>query len=330
MIYKKFVLLLCIVCFVFYNRCEVSASTYKSELTGLPIDVSVKDLKPVAVMIDNEQKALPHASVSKADIVYEMMNSTANDRITRLMCFYKNYKDLDKIGSVRSVRPSHIPLASEYHAILIHEGGPEIYVKTPLSQSWSEDLNGGFSRLQNGKATEFTEFVLQGEVELHAKKAGISLKYQSDYNNRSHFIFGDNKLPKGSVCKKIDMSVAYPHTKSQLVYNDDTSSYDYYCYGFLQKDWETDVVTSFTNVIVQITPFFQLDENGYMAYSIIGRGEGYYCYGGKVIPVYWKKESAIERTKYFDKATGKELVVNPGNTYINVYPKEYASGLVIK
>ena len=65
---------------------SIPAGMYPSELTGEPIDESLKDQRPIAVMVDNEQTALPHFGTADADVVYEMMNSTMNGRITRLMC----------------------------------------------------------------------------------------------------------------------------------------------------------------------------------------------------------------------------------------------------
>ena len=58
-----------------------------SELTGLAIDEAIANQKPIAAMVDNESKALPHFGLNTADIIYEMVNSTANDRVTRLTIF---------------------------------------------------------------------------------------------------------------------------------------------------------------------------------------------------------------------------------------------------
>jgi len=55
---------------------------YRSELTNELIDESLKNQRPIAVMVDNESIALPHYGLSQADVVYEMMNSTLNGRIT--------------------------------------------------------------------------------------------------------------------------------------------------------------------------------------------------------------------------------------------------------
>ena len=57
---------------------------YRSELTNEWIDESLKDQRPIAVMVDNEKTALPHFGVADADVVYEIMNSTLNDRALSL------------------------------------------------------------------------------------------------------------------------------------------------------------------------------------------------------------------------------------------------------
>ena len=50
---------------------------YRSEITNEWIDESLQNQRPIAVMVDNEKKALPHFGLTEADVVYEMMNSTA-------------------------------------------------------------------------------------------------------------------------------------------------------------------------------------------------------------------------------------------------------------
>jgi hypothetical protein len=46
---------------------------YRSELTNEWIDESLKDQRPIAVMVDNEKTALPHFGVADADVVYEII-----------------------------------------------------------------------------------------------------------------------------------------------------------------------------------------------------------------------------------------------------------------
>ena len=63
---------------------------YRSELTNEIISEELKDQRPIAVMVDNDKRALPHYGLTQADVVYELMNSTANKEITRFMCLLQN------------------------------------------------------------------------------------------------------------------------------------------------------------------------------------------------------------------------------------------------
>ena len=125
---------------------EVPEGMYLSELTGEPIDEALKDQRPVAVMVDNESIALPHYGTAEADVVYEMMNSTANDRITRLMVLVKDWGAIEQLGSIRSTRPTNVILAAEWNAVLCHDGGP-FYINDYLSKAnMKEHFSGTFSR----------------------------------------------------------------------------------------------------------------------------------------------------------------------------------------
>ncbi|MDE6850968.1 MAG: DUF3048 domain-containing protein, partial [Lachnospiraceae bacterium] len=136
---------------------------YRSELTNEWIDISLQNQRPVAIMVDNEKMALPHYGLTEADVVYEMMNSTANGRITRLMAIVKDWGKITQFGSIRSVRPTNFMLAAEWNAILCHDGGP-FYINDWAAKPYSNNLSGGFKRINNGKAREFTEYVCTGEI----------------------------------------------------------------------------------------------------------------------------------------------------------------------
>ena len=139
---------------------QAAGEVYTSELTGLPVSASLKDQRPIAVMVDNEKVALKHFGTAEADIVYEMMNSTANDRITRLMCIYKDYNSVPTIGSIRSIRPTNIILAGEYNAICVHDGGP-YYINEWLAKPWSDNLSAGFetSEFGNSQGMQYMMFI---------------------------------------------------------------------------------------------------------------------------------------------------------------------------
>ncbi len=303
---------------------------YFSELTGEPISEEIKDQRPIAAMVDNESIALPHYGTSEADVVYELMNSTANDRITRLMCVVKDWGSIEQLGSIRSTRPTNIMLASEWNAVLCHDGGP-YYNDQYFSQPWSAHFSGTFSRINNGKASEFTEYIVGGDLESnfgsYEGRAGYETTYNEYANEGSHFNFAeygteiklDEKYSRSYQAVKI--SLPFTHNSSQLIFNEDTRNYEYYEYGDRHEDAEDGEPLSFKNVILQDCSFTQLDDHGYLIYNCIGTGNAWYITNGIAKDITWFKSSETDVTRFYDE-TGAELEINTGKTYIGLIPDD--------
>ena len=312
---------------------EIPEGMYLSELTGEPISEEIKNQRPVAVMFDNEVTALEHYGVAEADIVYEMMNSTKNNRITRLMAVVKDWDAIEQLGSIRSTRPTNILMMAEYNAVLIHDGGP-FYIDEYLKNDYADHLSGGFARVKNGKAYEFTEYVTKGEVADRLKAAKIDTEYnQYKPDSDFHFNFtgwGTEVTLDDSQIKANTVKPCFPHNESTLKYNEDTQTYDYYEYGKVHKDGEDGDVLTFDNVILMSCPFQQFDEGGYMMYNCLTSNQkGYYVTKGKAVPITWSKNAATDRTRYYDE-DGKEITINTGKTYIALCPDDTWSKTVIE
>ena len=281
--------------------------------------------RPIAVMIDNEIKALPHYNTAGADIVYEMMNSTANDRITRLMCIYKDWENLPQTGSIRSVRPTNILVAQEYDAVICHDGGP-FHINDYLSR-YPYHFSGTFSRVNNGKAREFTEYILKGDLDRNFARTGWSKEYREA--PAPHFNFADygtttnlDDWDADGIRTANRIELPFYHNRSKLVYNEETKTYDYYEYGKQHLDAETQAPLTFTNVLLQDCSFHQYDKNGYLIYNCIDKFKfAYYCTEGKNISILWTKEDEGGVTRFFN-ASGEEIKINPGKTYIGIIPDD--------
>ena len=281
--------------------------------------------RPIAVMIDNEIKALPHYNTAGADIVYEMMNSTANDRITRLMCIYKDWENLPQTGSIRSVRPTNILVAQEYDAVICHDGGP-FHINDYLSR-YPYHFSGTFSRVNNGKAREFTEYILKGDLDRNFARTGWSKEYREA--PAPHFNFADygtttnlDDWDADGIRTANRIELPFYHNKSKLVYNEETKTYDYYEYGKQHLDAETQAPLTFTNVLLQDCSFHQYDKNGYLIYNCIDKFKfAYYCTEGKNISILWTKEGEGGVTRFLN-ASGEEIKINPGKTYIGIIPDD--------
>lgn len=313
---------------------EIPEGMYRSELTNEWVDESIKNQRPVAIMVDNEVYALDHYGLTQADIVYEMMNSTANGEITRFMAIVKDWGNITRFGSIRSVRPTNFMIAPEYNAVLIHDGGP-FYINDYLSNPWIDNLSGGFARIDNGKSREFTEYVTTGEIASRLEANGYSTEYNSYYQGQQ-WQFADKTTPvdlsaasDSTACSVIKLP--FPHNSSTLEYDAESNTYLYSEYGKAHIDPENENARlAFTNVIIQCADCTQLDENGYMKFNIMNAGgEGYYITGGKAIPVTWKKGDAMDATTFYD-ASGTEITLNTGKTYIALVSSKRWSELVLE
>lgn len=317
---------------VFIKNENAPAGYVYNELSGELIDAAIENQRPIAVMVDNEITALDHYGINDADVVYECMNSTANGRITRLMCIVKDWGKITQFGSVRSARTVNMMLSAEWNAVLCHDGGP-VYIQEYYAYPEVAHLNGVFSRVDNGKAREFTEYICTGDLDKHMTG---SLKEYNDYYKGPHFSFVENRALECGAFKTSDATeikdiiLPFPHNKSELHYNAETARYEYAEYGRDHVDGETGEVLAFKNVILQGASYAEYDANGYLMYLIENKTNvGWYLTDGKAIPILWSKKGFADKTVYTDM-DGNELVLNAGNTYIALVPDDVWGDLILK
>lgn len=308
---------------------------YRSELTNEWISEDLKNQRPLAVMVDNEKTALPHYGLTQADIVYEMMNSTKNGQITRFMVMVKDYDSIDQLGSIRSVRPTNLMIAPEWNAIVCHDGGP-FYINNFLSNPYVDHFSGTFSRVNNGKPREFTEYMLPGDMDKNFQNSSVDREYNEYAPTEPHFEFASESNPVdlsteagSSSCTLIDLP--FPHNNSELNYDEASGTYLYSEYGSPHVDpGNGNQQLAFKNVILQKMSYSELDSNGYMVWNCLATGmDGYYITNGQAIPITWSKISDTDRTIYYDM-TGDEITINTGKTYIAFVADEVWNQLVLE
>ncbi|MCR4657647.1 MAG: DUF3048 domain-containing protein [Lachnospiraceae bacterium] len=312
---------------------ETREGMYRSELTNEWIDEAIKDQRPIAAMVDNEKTALPHFGLTKADVVYEMTNSTANDGVTRLMVLVKDWESITQLGSIRSVRPTNLQIIPEWNAVICHDGGP-FYIDDYLAKDYVENFSGTFSRVNNGKPREFTEYICTGDLDKNFTSKGYSRTY-NDYYPGWHYQFASENSPidlSSDPNSKDATHVQLPfrHNKPFFDYNPDTGLYYYSEYGQKHTDpGNNNEQLSFKNILLQDARYIKFDDNGYMMFhSIDFNRDGWFLTNGKAIPVTWSKEDELTPTRYYDM-NGDMITLNTGMTYVALIPDDIWSGLEI-
>ena len=77
----------------------VEEATTVSTLTGLPTTETLRNQRPLAVMLNNIVEGCPQTGTEEASIIYEV---PVEGRITRLMGIFEDYESIEKIGYVRA------------------------------------------------------------------------------------------------------------------------------------------------------------------------------------------------------------------------------------
>ncbi len=306
---------------------EAPDGMYASELTGEWIDLSLKDQRPIAVMVDDEKTALPHFGISTSDIVYEMVNSTANEGVTRFMVMVKDWGSIKQLGSIRSTRPTNLQIFPEWNAVLCHDGGP-FWNDNFYKNKFVERFSGTFSRVDNGKPREFTEYILPGDLEKNFKNSGFSKTYNEFYSGLPHYQFAShtkvNDLSDYSdaiKCEKIKLP--FHHNNPWLEYDSESQTYKYFQYNQKEVDaGNGNKQIAFTNLLIQNARLEQLDSHGYMMYyPSESNRDGWFITQGKAIPVKWTKQNDLDATRYYD-LNGNEIKINVGKSYVALIREE--------
>lgn len=309
----------------------------RSYLTNEWIAGELENQRPIAVMIPNENACLPHYNISNADILYEC-NVEAN--MTRLMAVFKDWRDLEKIGNIRSCRDYYVYWAKEYDAVYCHVGGP-FYILPIINDETTNNISGSVLASDNSQKKGYVDSAFYRSTDRKAPHncytdgskiaaamdtLGYSDEYTSNYEGGSHFTFaaGENTLEQygenAFAANKIDLSGSYKITKTYFEYNAEDGLY--YRFQGMQNgdkahvDAATGKQLAFKNVLVQFAHYETRDDKGYLGYQCHDTTkDGYYFTNGKAIHVTWEKTSDYGSTVYYDD-NGTEIEVNTGKTMI--------------
>ncbi len=276
--------------------------------------------RPIAVMINNNHAAWPHAGLQDAYITYEIL---AEGGITRLMALFKD-QNTAKIGSVRSSRPYYLDYALENDAIYVHYGWSD-QAKADISSLGVDNINGltassvFWRDTSLNKASEHTAFTSIEKIKAYAKEKG----YDRDTNKDLllNYSVDEIDLSKKDDAIKADsvfMKYSY-YTNSSYEYDSENKVYKRSMSGTAHVDAVTGKQYTYKNIIITPIASHAYDSYGRLSLDDVGSGEGYYITDGYAIPIKWSKESRSSQTLYTDK-DGKEIKVNDGNTFIQITP----------
>lgn len=282
--------------------------------------------RPYAVMINCLNEALPQSGLDKAYIVYEFMVEYG---ITRMLALFKDVT-FDKVGSIRSVRSQYLPYVFENDAILVHAGGQQEALDRIYSEQIADiDVDGTYgvrdTELRKTRAYEHTLFTNSDLLSKAIEDTNI--KSTTDTKNLLTYSTEELDLSNYETKEANNVSIKYSdYRTSNYSYDNSSKAYLRSMNGTENVDLVTGQQYKVKNIIVYSAVYttYTASARGsstpYQKIEDIASGEGYYITNGVALPITWSKSSEKSQTVYRIKEDGKELVVNDGNTYIQIYP----------
>lgn len=281
--------------------------------------------RPVAVMINNVEDALPQYGITKADIIFEL---PVEGSLTRLMALYGDYTTMPDICAIRSCRYYYPAIAKGFDAFYIHWGSdPTIlnYVNSLNMDRYDgmanpHDLFGRDSvRRSAGYSLEHTGY-FKGTKFADAVKADGKRTDLLESKQGTAFQFCDmdeTVTPAGNACSKVHID--FGAATATLNYDAERKVYLKNINGHAHIDGVTKETLAFTNVFVLETSISVRDEAGHKQLDWGGSSSavGYYISNGAVEKIHWSKANHKESESLrFYKESGEELVINRGKSYI--------------
>lgn len=307
------------------NNSKKDIPAVKEEVKKLQIVDEDSNSRNIAVMYNNISTVWGYQSgLQDAYIVYEII---VEGGYTRLMAVFKDAKT-ERIGSVRSSRPYFLDYALENDANYIHFGGSD-QAYSDIKSLGVNNIDGmsysaGYWRDKTlGLASEHTAFTSMDKIQTGLKKkkyrttttTDLLLNYSVDEVNISNMT--------GAI-KADTVYIDYSSSRSTTFEYDSINKVYLRSQGTAKSTYKhTDYVTkkqyTAKNIITYQVQNYSLDKKDRQAIKNIGGGSGYYITNGYAVPITWEKKTRSSQTIY-RYLNGQEIVVNDGNTYIQIQP----------
>ena len=313
---------------------ERDGDKVRSYLTGRLVPSVIGDRRPVAIMLNNIEDAMPMSGVSYADVLYECV---VEGGLTRMMGVFENYDDLEKIGSVRSCRNYFVYYALELDAIYCHYGQSS-YALPLLEQDNVNNLS-GLAAIGDTVFYRTTDRVAPHNAYASAKgikkgieEMGYRENYQSDYIGKFTFAKdGDpNDLSDAPSYPATHIEPGYVINKPYLEYNETDGKYYRWQYGTEQVDDLTGEQLAFDNVILQYSDWMQVDDKGYLGFDCHNGGKMIFITRGKAVEGSWVLLGGTQSAVRYYDSDNKEIVLNQGKTLIEIIQDTEGDKVVIR
>ncbi|MFR5875324.1 MAG: DUF3048 domain-containing protein [Eubacterium sp.] len=280
---------------------------------------SAVGIRPVSIVVENTKPARPQWGITTPDIIIE---GEVEGGISRMLWLYADYTAVpEKVGPLRSARPSFIKFSELFDSIYVHWGGSHSKKSAGYTGGYEtikadgvddiDGMNGGelFGRDSTRSVSSEHRGIMKGDkLPAAIEKKGYRTKVDND--SFTQFSFNEEIKNAGAdSAVKVNITFSSRTDTRKFTYSTDDKLYH-------TSDWDEDV--SFENLIIlmdsttYITTPYKNSTTTYLNYSLKS-GSGYLVSNGTKTAIKWDASSGV--LKLTDDS-GNAVSLNPGKSYI--------------
>ena len=290
---------------------------YYSPLSGLEVgDEATTKRQVTAIMIENSPDARPQSGIITAGLAYEAI---AEGGITRFAMLYQESRP-GLIGPVRSLRPYYLSWIAPFDATISHVGGSYNALNEVRVPGKYKDIDQFFNGKYYWRATDryaphnvYTSFDKLDE-----------LNQAKGFTSSSFTGFPRKTETPAATPTATNISIPISSATYNVRYDYDkaTNSYIRYVGGKPHVDREGGQIKPKVVIAIKVRTTLAMDDGWREQMDVNNTtGEAYIFQDGIMEKATWSKGGQKDQL-HFLNPEGKDIKLNPGQTWITATPTE--------
>ena len=325
-----------------------------SDLTGMPIDASLKNAPTYCVQTPNGvDGARPQSGLTDAGVIFEAI---AEAGITRFAAIYQNPTPA-VIGPIRSLRLYYLEWDTPFDCTIVHAGGADDALRAVSAGGYS-DLTENYSYMYRGTyRTRLWNNLFTTPANL-ARFSQNTGKTTSNIQGFARMTPEESRksLVNNLVAEKLEITTPTSKDTSKLeakvseiglrfggsptfnvnyIYNAENNTYVrnfgigphevYMCTGEDLGEKNPEDVCSLTTlspsvVVAMVVSEHRASDNYHEDITTLGSGDAYVFQNGTAVRGTWNKPTRADQIKFLD-TEGNEIKLAPGQTIVSAIPQ---------
>lgn len=293
-------------------------------LSGVWLDEEAATPRVYGVMVENHFDSWPQSGLEEAALVIE---APVEARVPRMIAFFSEEQEVEKIGPVRSARPYYLDWNAEFDAVYAHVGGSPAaleLLQVDDTINIDEFSNEWFFWREN-KTRSAPHNVYTSIELLKSAFERFESRFGAQDNEWESWEFKEDAEARAVggelVASAPSISIDFAGEPYVITWDYRGENNDYRrSQGGEPHEMENGALIDTNNVVVMETDVRILDSVGRRSVRTTGEGMALVFQDGGMIEATWKKPSRNKRLRFYHRDSGKEIAMNAGTTWIEVVP----------